>query len=88
MGLVYVFYSVKQSKHIEKIRRDLMNNLTHELKTPISTIGLASEALSDRDLQLDTESQNYYFDLIKAENKRLGLLVRVLLQASSWKKGR
>ena len=87
VGLVYVFYSVKQSKHIEKIRRDLMNNLTHELKTPISTIGLASEALSDRDLQLDTESQNYYFDLIKAENKRLGLLVQKVLQASLVEKG-
>ena len=57
------------------------------MKTPISTIGLASEALSDRDLQLDTESQNYYFDLIKAENKRLGLLVQKVLQASLVEKG-
>ena len=87
VGLVYVFYSVRQSKHIERIRRDLMNNLTHELKTPISTIGLASEALSDRDLQLDKEQQNYYFDLIKAENKRLSLLVQKVLQASLVEKG-
>ena len=87
IGLVYVFYSVRQSKHIERIRRDLMNNLTHELKTPISTIGLASEALSDRDIELDEEQQNYYFDLIKAENKRLGLLVQKVLQASLVEKG-
>ncbi len=87
VGLVYVFYSVRQSKHIERIRRDLMNNLTHELKTPISTIGLASEALSDRDIQLDKEQQNYYFDLIKAENKRLSLLVQKVLQASLVEKG-
>lgn len=82
VGLVYVYYSVRQAKHIENIRRDLMNNLTHELKTPISTIGLASEALSDTDIGLDDEQKNYYVGLIKAENKRLGLLVQKVLQAS------
>ena len=81
------YYSVRQSKHIERIRHDLMNNLTHELKTPISTIGLASEALSDKDLVLDEEQQHYYLDLIKAENKRLGLLVGKVLQASLVEKG-
>ena len=86
-GLVYVYYSVRQSKHIERIRHDLMNNLTHELKTPISTIGLASEALSDKDLALDKEQQHYYLDLIKDENKRLGLLVGKVLQASLVEKG-
>ncbi len=87
IGLVYVFYSVRQSKQIERIRRDLMNNLTHELKTPISTIGLASEALSDNDIVINKDQQNYYFDLIKAENKRLGLLVQKVLQASLVEKG-
>lgn len=82
VGLVYVYYSVRQAKHIENIRRDLMNNLTHELKTPISTIGLASEALSDSDIALDADQKNYYVGLIKAENKRLGLLVQKVLQAS------
>jgi two-component system phosphate regulon sensor histidine kinase PhoR len=87
IGLLYVFKSVRHSKQIEKIRRDLMNNLTHELKTPISTIGLASEALSDRDLVLDEEQQSYYVGLIKAENKRLGVLVHKVLQASLVEKG-
>lgn len=82
VGLVYVYYTVRQNKHIEKVRRDLMNNMTHELKTPISTISLASEALSDTDIDLDDDSKNYYVSLIKAENKRLGLLVGKVLQAS------
>jgi two-component system phosphate regulon sensor histidine kinase PhoR len=59
-----------------------MNNLTHELKTPISTIGLASEALDDQDLVLDEEQQSYYISLIRGENKRLGVLVEKVLQAS------
>jgi len=59
-----------------------MNNLTHELKTPISTIGLASEALGDPDLVLDEEQQTYYIGMIRGENKRLGVLVEKVLQAS------
>jgi two-component system phosphate regulon sensor histidine kinase PhoR len=77
-----------RNKRIDRIRRDLMNNLTHELKTPISTIGLASEALKDPDMQKDPESFNYYIGLIHEENKRLGLLVENVLQASLAESGK
>ena len=82
IGLIYVMRSVLKSKELVRIRRDLMNNLTHELKTPISTIGLASEALGDQDLVLDEEQQSYYIGMIRGENKRLGVLVEKVLQAS------
>jgi two-component system phosphate regulon sensor histidine kinase PhoR len=82
IGLIYVMRSVLKSKELVRIRRDLMNNLTHELKTPISTIGLASEALGDPDLVLDEEQQTYYIGMIRGENKRLGVLVEKVLQAS------
>ena len=59
-----------------------MNNLTHELKTPISTIGLASEALGDPDMIKDTDGTKHYIALIKEENKRLAVLVENVLQAS------
>ena len=82
IGLAYVMRSVMKSKELVRIRSELMNNLTHELKTPISTIGLASEALGDSDLKLDEEQQNYYISMIRGENKRLGVLVEKVLQAS------
>jgi len=82
IGLAYVMRSVIKSKELVRIRRELMNNLTHELKTPISTIGLASEALGDSDLQLNEEQKNYYISMIRGENKRLGVLVEKVLQAS------
>jgi two-component system phosphate regulon sensor histidine kinase PhoR len=82
VGLAYVMRSVIKSKELVKIRRELMNNLTHELKTPISTIGLASEALGDSDLKLNEEKKNYYISMIRGENKRLGVLVEKVLQAS------
>ena len=65
-----------------------MNNLTHELKTPISTIGLASEALKDPDMQRDSSNFNYYIGLINEENKRLGMLVENVLQASLAESGK
>ncbi|MBL6866258.1 MAG: hypothetical protein ISQ97_04070 [Flavobacteriales bacterium] len=77
-----------RNKRIDRIRRALMNNLTHELKTPISTIGLAAEALKDSDMQKDPESFNYYIGLIHEENKRLGLLVENVLQASLAESGK
>ena len=82
IGLAYVMRSVIKSKELVRIRRELMNNLTHELKTPISTIGLASEALGDSDLQLNEVQKNYYISMIRGENKRLGVLVEKVLQAS------
>jgi len=82
IGLAYVMRSVIKSKRLVRIRRELMNNLTHELKTPISTIGLASEALGDSDLKLNEEQKNYYISIIRDENKRLGVLVEKVLQAS------
>ena len=81
-GFFSAVVGAKRNKRIDRIRRDLMNNLTHELKTPISTIGLASEALEDPDMRKDEEGYKHYIGLIKEENKRLGVLVENVLQAS------
>ena len=47
VAFVFTIRTIYRQKRIGDIRTDLVNNLTHELKTPISTIGLACEALSD-----------------------------------------
>lgn len=87
-GFFTAVIGAARNKRIDRIRRDLMNNLTHELKTPISTIGLASEALKDPDMQKDAEGFNYYIGLINEENKRLGMLVENVLQASLAESGK
>ena len=87
-GFFTAIIGAARNKRIDRIRRDLMNNLTHELKTPISTIGLASEALKDSDMQKDADSFNYYIGLINEENKRLGMLVENVLQASLAESGK
>ena len=79
-GFGYTLFAIQRTKRTDRLQRDLVNNLTHELKTPISSIGLASEALSDP--AFDEESRKHYLGLIREENKRLGVLVENVLRAS------
>ncbi|NQX98513.1 MAG: HAMP domain-containing histidine kinase, partial [Flavobacteriales bacterium] len=63
------------------------SNMTHELKTPISTISLACEALSDKDMSSNEDVRANYVGMISQENKRLGLLVESVLKSATWDKG-
>jgi two-component system phosphate regulon sensor histidine kinase PhoR len=56
--------------------------MTHELKTPISTISLACEALADPVMSKSEERHNQYVGMIKEENKRLGVLVENVLRSA------
>src|SRR5690606_13657971 len=58
------------------------NNLTHELKTPISTISLAYEALNDPSVPQNEDSRRRFVAMIRDENKRLGSLVENVLQSA------
>lgn len=82
LGFFRTVVAANRNKRIDRIRRDLMNNLTHELKTPISTIGLAAEALGDPDMRRNEDSMRHYTGLIREESKRLTVLVENVLQAS------
>ena len=82
IGFFRTVVGANRNKRIDRIRRDLMNNLTHELKTPISTIGLAAEALGDPDMRRNEDSMRHYTSLIREESKRLTVLVENVLQAS------
>lgn len=61
--------------------------MTHELKTPISTISLACEALSDKDLGSSENTRTRFVSMINEENKRLGLLVENVLQSAVLDRG-
>jgi two-component system, OmpR family, phosphate regulon sensor histidine kinase PhoR len=83
----YVIRTVIQQKQNSEIKNDFINNMTHELKTPISTISLACEALGDPELSKIENVKNRYIGIINAENKRLGLLVEEVLQSAVLDKG-
>jgi len=86
--LSLTFYSylstIFKQKKFSQIKNDFINNMTHELKTPISTISLACEALSDDSIQLDKERRSQYVGMIGDENSRLSILVDNVLKSAVW----
>lgn len=86
-SIYYIIKTIIDQKKNSEIKNDFINNMTHELKTPISTISLACEALGDPELGKIETVKNRYIGIINAENKRLGLLVEEVLQSAVLDKG-
>ncbi|MFN4233222.1 MAG: sensor histidine kinase [Bacteroidia bacterium] len=82
----YSIHSLLQQKKMAQVKTDFVNNMTHELKTPISTISLACEALTDPAMLTDEKNKQMFLDIIKKENKRLGTLVERVLQSAALEK--
>jgi len=81
----YVILKVFELKKLSEIKNEFIDNMTHELKTPISTISLACEALMDRDLK-KVGSREKYINIINDENKRLGGQVENVLSIAKTEK--
>jgi len=76
-----------RQKKISDIKNDFINNITHEFKTPISTITLACEALSGERMIASKKTRDAYVSIIADENERLKLMVNNILQLAQLKKG-
>jgi two-component system, OmpR family, phosphate regulon sensor histidine kinase PhoR len=89
--IIFTFgYSVNtiiRQKKLSEIKNDFISNMTHELKTPISTISLACQALTDPDMNQRQGVVDNYIKVIAAENKRLGLVVESVLRTSIMEQG-
>jgi two-component system phosphate regulon sensor histidine kinase PhoR len=84
----FTISTIVRQKKLSEIKSDFINNMTHEFKTPISTISLAGEVLSDKTIVKTPESVEKYLKIIKDENKRLAGLVENVLQAAVLDKGK
>ena len=78
---------ILRQKRLSEIKNDFISNMTHELKTPISTISLACEALEDKSIDLSPEIKSTYLGMIRLENSRLGMLVEKVLRNTVLDKG-
>lgn len=76
----YTIHIIFRQKKLSDMKTDFVNNMTHELKTPISTISLASEMLRDQKVNTDPGRIQKYAGVIHDENKRLGSHVEKVLQ--------
>jgi len=86
-AFTFTIQTIFKQKKLSEIKNDFISNMTHELKTPISTISLACEALSDKDMSSNEDVRANYVGMISQENKRLGLLVESVLKSATWDKG-
>lgn len=87
MSFGATIYTIFRQKKLSEIKNDFINNMTHEFKTPVATIGLACEALRDCDVQKTDSLYNSYLSMIDEENKRLGAMSEQILQSAIMDKG-
>jgi two-component system phosphate regulon sensor histidine kinase PhoR len=89
ISFAIMFRTIVNQRKLAEIKNDFISNMTHEFKTPISTISLACEAMSDDDMLANQHYQviSPYVGMIVDENKRLSSLVERILQSAILDKG-
>ena len=80
-GILLIFHDITELKRLEQIRKDFVANVSHELKTPITSIKGFSETLLDGALH-DEETLRSFLTIILNESNRLQVLIQELLQLS------
>lgn len=79
---IFTIVVVFRQKRYTEIKNDFINNMTHELKTPIASISLAAQMLNDKSLTKSEPMMNHLGAVIQEETKRLRFLVEKVLQMS------
>lgn len=83
MFFSYSIMAMLRQKRLSEVKTDFINNMTHELKTPISTITLSSEVLMDPKIIETPERLHQYAQIISTENARLKNQVDRVLQVAT-----
>jgi len=79
-------YLIFRQKRLSEMKSDFMNNMTHELKTPVSTISLAAQMLKDGSIMKSPDVFKHISNVINDETKRLSFQVEKVLQMSLFEK--
>lgn len=77
-----LFFIIRQKK-ISEMKSDFLNNMTHEFKTPIATISLAADTITNPKVIKDESSIKHFISMIKKENSRMNKKVETILQIAS-----
>ena len=83
---ITTIYIISHQKRLSEMKNDFIGNMTHELKTPVSTISLAVQMLKDADVDKSPDLFKHISGVIYDETKRLGFLIEKVLQTSLFEK--
>lgn len=75
-------YALNRQQKVSQLKTDFMNNMTHEFKTPIATISVATDALQSPIISSHPDKVKHYANVIKQENKRMNSQVEMVLRMS------
>jgi len=82
LTFIFTIVIIFRQKRYTEIKNDFINNMTHELKTPIASISLAAQMLSDKSVNKNETMMAHLGGVINDESKRLRFLVEKVLQMS------
>ncbi|MEM6394810.1 MAG: HAMP domain-containing sensor histidine kinase [Bacteroidota bacterium] len=77
---VYAIQTILRQKKLSAMKVDFINNMTHEFKTPIATISLAADSITNPKISGNPEKVAKFAGIIKQENKRMNNQVEKVLQ--------
>lgn len=81
--LFYLLKTINKQKKVDEIKNDLISNITHEFKTPITTVATAIEGIRNFNAVNDTEKTNRYLDISNQQLKKLEIMVEKLLETAT-----
>ncbi len=84
----YAIFIILRQKRLSEIQKDFINNMTHEFKTPISTIGISARVLSDPEITNDPNRLANYAAIISDQNRRLENQIEKVLQVARIEKNK
>ena len=86
LAFFFIYKNLKEQQQLTKLKNELISNITHELKTPIATVGVAIEALQKFGALDKPERTKEYLDISRQELNRLSILVDKVLNTSLFEK--
>jgi len=82
LSFLLVYRSLRAQERLLEQKNDFIGNMTHELKTPVATVGVALEAMKSFNVLKDTDKAHLYLDMATQELQRLSMMTDKILQTS------
>ena len=88
LGIVTLLQDITKLKEIDQMKSDFVSTVSHEFRTPLTSMGMAVELLGDGSVGTINETQKELLKVIKEDNERLNFLIRDLLDLSRLESGK